>query len=1142
MKMKKIVWLSILFLVLYLALIVCIGFLVHLTGKHLILFCIIFGLIGGATFAIFLIYKKRQIAARGETLDASAIESDALAQLVKAADARLKSSPGAAKTLAAMPLVYLLGDDNSGKTQTVLQSGLEAELLAGEVHRDGMVAPTPLANLWFTSQAAFVEAGGTMLKQPGLWQRLVRSTQPNKYSTAVSKGALQPTRAAVLCVSVERILATNSPESVKALAQMLNERLRLLSMTLGISLPVYVLFTKLDSIPSFTDYVANLTEEEVRQPLGALLVPVEANTGRYAEQAASQAAARFDELCYSLSEYRLEVLSRGGQADKLAKAYEFPRELRKLRQTVVDMLVDVGRPSQLAVNPFLRGFYFVGMRARVVEDTGAPAQAAAVAPPADAGATRIFSFNAMQQQAAAAAPAVRTSRRVPQWCFLPYLFPSVILSDRTALDTSRASTKVNHVKRYLIGALATCLFLYFVLLSISYLHNSALEDRLKAAAALPTQSVAGGQPASLSDLQNLEQLRVVFEQIAGYRKDGAPLSYRWGLYPGDKLYQTACQAYGSHFRTLLLSPTQANILARLSALPSAPAPTDEYTATYRPLRAYLITTSNPEKSTTDFLPDAMQTAWNGTRTVPSEVSELTHDQFVTYAQTLTEPGSCMGTLGGAPHMVPVGQARGYLSHFQGIEQVYLSMKAAANKKFSSIRFNDHFPGSVRYVVDNYEVEGAFTKGGYDFMQKAFADPREYTSGEEWVLGPQTGHAVDIDTIKAQLPPRYLADFLAAWRTYLKTAHVVPGGGWAESKEKLHQLDSPASALGQLFMLISQNTDVDNPAIKTAFQAPQTVVPPAKTTLPDAYVGGLSALEGAIGNLLLTPGSLTDPAAAGPVITAASAAENAVNTVRGGFTPPDPVGGMDSTSESLLLAPIRTTESLAKAAPAAAAGGGAKTLCSQLAPIFSKFPLNPDSREDATLAELQAAFGPQGAVAQYAQSQNKLVTLVGNQYIQTPGSTVTVSPGFLAFLNRAAAFGAAFFPATGTPKVEFSIIQEATPNLPPATLTIDGSTLASAGTTKSFSWVSSPASQIHLNASGGSNMPASGPWSLFHFTYDFAKHPAPNKLEFIFQVNGHTTTNDKGVPLDYKFDVSGPNAQLLNPAYMRSLRCVSKVAQ
>ncbi|HEY4357122.1 MAG TPA: ImcF-related family protein [Acidobacteriaceae bacterium] len=1140
--MKKIIIISLIIFVLYLAIVVGVGFLVHFAGTKLILFCVILGLVGAAALVIFLFWKKQQLAAKGTVLEANAMEADALSQLVKAADTRLKASPGAAKSLAGMPLVYVLGDENAGKTQTVLQSGLEAELLSGLVHRDGLVAPTTQANIWFTSQAAVVEAGGALLKQPGLWQRLVRLTQPNKLGAAMSKGALQPTRAAVLCVSIERIIASNSQESIAALARMMSERLRLLSQTLGISLPIYVLFTKLDTIPSFADYVATLTDEEIRSPLGALLTPVDAAGGMYAEQATSQIAQRFDELCYSLAEFRLEVLSRGGQADKLAKAYEFPRELRKMRQTIVDMLVELGRPSQLGVNPFLRGFYFVGMRARVVEETIAAAPSAA-APAADAGATRIFSFNAMQQ-AAAPAQAQRTSRRVPQWVFLGHLFPGVIFRDRSALDTSRASTKVSAVKRILIGAVAACFFLYFVMLTISYFHNAELESKLKAAAAQPVSSVKNGDAASIMDLQNLEQLRLIFAEIAGYKKDGAPLSYRWGLYPGDKLYNAACQAYGSHFATLLLTPTQTNILQKFAALPAVPAPTDEYTATYRPLRAYLITTSNPDKSTTDFEPEALLQAWVAGRSVSSDATDLARAQFTTYAETLPEPGSCMAKLGGSVHMVPVTSARAYLNHFQGIEAVYLSMKAAADKKFPSIRFNDKYPGSIRYVVDAYEVEGAFTKPGYDFMQKAFANPREYTSGEEWVLGPNSGQGIDPATVSTQLPPRYVNDYLNAWRAYMKAAHVVPGGSWAETKEKLHQLDSPASALGELFTLVSQNTDIKaNPDIAKAFAAPQAVVPPTSTVLPQPYMAGLSQLESAIDGMLLTPGAATDPTAAGPVINAAGLASQSVSTIRGGFNPPDPTGNTDSLSEALLYAPIRSVEALAKTAPAAAAGGGAKTLCTQLAPIFNKFPLNPDSREDASLQELSSAFGPQGMVSKYVESQSKLVVLAGSQYIPAPGSTVTLNPAFLQFLNKTQAFSQAFFPAGGTgPKVEFSLVQEATPNLAPATLAIDGNTLATAGTTKSFTWVSSPTSQIHLNASGGSNMPASGTWSLFHFAYDFAKHPAPNRLEFIFQMNGHTSTNEKGVALDYKFDANGPGAPLLNPSYMHSLHCVTKVAQ
>ena len=98
----------------------------------------------------------------------------------------------------------------------------------------------------------------------------------------------------------------------------------------------------------------------------------------------------------------------------------------------------------------------------------------------------------------------------------------------------------------------------------------------------------------------------------------------------------------------------------------------------------------------------------------------------------------MASLGGAPRMPAVQQARSFLSHFQGIEQVYISMKAAADRKFHSILFNRDYPGTAPYIVDGFEVEGAFTKGGYVFMQDAILHPEPYTSGEEWVLGPATG--------------------------------------------------------------------------------------------------------------------------------------------------------------------------------------------------------------------------------------------------------------------------------------------------------------------------------------------------------------------------------------------------------------------
>ncbi len=1134
---------ALLFLV-YLAVVIGIAYLIGFSGSRLAIFTIVLGLLGLIATVIAVIYKVKET---DSSPAAGSAETANLDALIRSAEVKLKQGKGG-HSLGSLPLIYVIGDENCGKTETIVQSGLDAELIAGQVHRDALVAPTELANVWYTASAVIVEAGGALLKQPGLWRRLISLTAPGKYKAALSKNAVQPWRAAVVCVSTERVVAASSPEAVKALGQSINEQLRTLSKTLGINLPVYLLFTKLDAVPSFAPYVANLTNDEIRDPLGALFAQPDAGAGLYVESATAQIAQRVDELCYSLSEYRLEVLSRGGEPDKLARAYEFPRELRKMRGFITDLLVETGRPSQLGVNPFLRGFYFVGMRARVVEENFAPqafAQPAAPAPTGD-GATRVFSFNPAQAQAPAAL--VRSgSRRVPQWVFLPHLFNRVLLTDRGALESSRASTRVSGVKRVLIGSVATALFLYLIALTVSWFKNNALESRLQTAAAVPLPSGARTDPATLQQLTDLEQLRLVFAQVSDYRKNGAPLSYRWGLYPGDKLYNAACTAYGSHLRSVLLQPTQNLILARIAALPSTPKPTDDYSATYRPFRAYLVTTSNPEKSTLDTEPGPLLEAWLGdpaTRNIPTASSDLALAQFDTYSANLAEPGSCLAPIGGTAQPAAIDQARAFLSHFQGIEQVYLSMKAAADRKNPSIRFNDVFPGTKPFVIDSYEVEGAFTKGGYAFMQAAILHPEPYTSGEPWVLGPQTGVTIDRAALNAQLPARYQADFLAAWRAYLKAAHVVPSATFAEAKDKLHQLDSPSSALLELFQLISQNTAVNNPPFSQPFQAPQFVVPPAAPALPvgTPYIQSLQALEGAINSMLLIPNSENDPTTVNPVIQAASAAEGSVSTIRGSFIPPDPAGQMDSTSEALLLAPIKSIEALSKGAGPAAVNGGGPGFCAQIAPVLGKFPFNPESQVDASMSDIAAVFGPGQAIAQYAV-KTKMVSLSGNTYVAVPGAPTNPTPAFLHFLNAAQLITSSFFPAGGgPPSISFSLTEEATPNLPPATLEIDGNTLSTVGQAKNFTWISTPASSIRLNAAAGNSIPANGPWSLFHFAYN-AKHPAPGKLEEVFEVNGHPINAASGVPLDYKFDVSGPGAPFLNPAFMHNqLHCVAKVAQ
>jgi type VI secretion system protein ImpL len=426
------------------------------------------------------------------------------------------------------------------------------------------------------------------------------------------------------------------------------------------------------------------------------------------------------------------------------------------------------------------------------------------------------------------------------------------------------------------------------------------------------------------------------------------------------------------------------------------------------------------------------------------------------------------------------------------------------------------------------------------MQNAIQHPDPYFSGEEWVLGPMAGSMPDRATLIAQLQKQYVADYLSTWRAYLNAARFLGFQNWNDAAGKLSALDSNSSAILQLFSLISINTGVAQPDIANAFQAPQSVVPPSSpdnrfTAAPNQpYIQALQGLEQAIKTVSQNPLSANDPAAATPVIQAAGMADQAAENLRNSFNP-DPDGKMDTISFNRLEDPIKSAEALAKSAPAAAAGGGAKAFCAQAAPVLAKFPFNPQSNIDASPDEVAQIFSPGQALDQLTGKLSQLIVLQGSQYVPNPASTIAITPAFLHFLNAAKKLSGSLFPGGGTqPSLTFTLTEPPkTTGSPDAILNIDGQQVGPGQTTQ-FRWMSQQSSRSILTSDQGPVGPAIGPWSVLHLAYR-ANHPMPNRLEFVFQVNNQINGT-------VHFDADGLGAPLLNPSFMGQLHCVATVAK
>jgi len=171
----------------------------------------------------------------------------------------------------------------------------------------------------------------------------------------------------------------------------------------------------------------------------------------------------------------------------------------------------------------------------------------------------------------------------------------------------------------------------------------------------------------------------------------------------------------------------------LRSLPDAPRPTDDYGRTYGLLKAYLITTSNPDKSTSEFLTPVLRDHWLAGREIDSVRAELATRQFDTYANELRH---------GNPYALTadagmVDRARYFLRQFAGSERIYQHMLAEADKAHKPIQFNRAIPSSAGYVVDAHEVPGSFTKAGWAYMDNALKTVDRFLSGEPWVMGAGT---------------------------------------------------------------------------------------------------------------------------------------------------------------------------------------------------------------------------------------------------------------------------------------------------------------------------------------------------------------------------------------------------------------------
>lgn len=1066
--------------------------------------------------------------------------------------------------LSSLPAVFLLGETGAGKTSAMDQSGLDAELLAGQVYQESSIVPTRVANLWFARKTVFVEAGGPLLDDAGSWVRLVKHFLPGSLRSIFGGAKLAP-RAAIVCVDCEKLVREAALDKIVAQARKLRARLEELSYHMGVSLPVYVLFNRSDRIPYFEEFAGTFTNEETSQVLGSTL-PLAGSTssGVYAEQETRRLTAAFQSMFFTLAECRPGLLSRERSSDRQAGVYEFPREFGKLSKPLVQFLVDLCRPGHLRTGPFLRGFYFVGQRIIAVSaspQTMIGTRTTIQGSPGGFNPAATSLINAQQDPAAKTSWATGTSleggsesRRSIQRVFLSHVFSHVILQDRAALGAGGTSTRGDLGRRILFASIAALAFFWIIFTVVSFVGNARLVSDIRSASQdLSAVPNTGSQPPTVDSLRRLDNLRQSLSQLRDFDRNGSPWRLHWGLYTGNSLFKDARAIYFHAFDHVLFQHTKHSLLADLRSYQGDPQASADSGSAYDGLKAYLLTTSEYKRNSGEFLQDFLMKEWK------KDLGELDQDhtepaaqQFAFYSSELTIDNPYSVENEGAL----VLQLRAYLNKLTGARRIYLSMQADANQKAKDYRFAAQHPDGLDVIHAPQDVSAAFTSEGWKVMDADILNSKRFLQGEPWVIGATTSVDLSAADLMQSLRSLYETDFIKQWRGFLNAAKVSAYGSDRDAAGKLAKLSANSSPLLALLCDVSDNTNVQYTAIKTAFQPPQLVVPAGCGALKkykqqpnDSYMQGLLTLQQCTQEVVDAAPEQKDAKKTSCLQTAAQAHLAAAQIAQG--FPADPDGHVDQTVAALLDEPIKSLQRLwaLRTPPPSGAMD-----CKPFLALESVYPFNAHSTREASLEEFNAFFQPvKGTLSQYLAAQKNTLSLQGTTYVQALGSTTHVGSNYLRFINLLYSIQLAVYP-NNSPDPQFSY--SVTARVPEVggfrsgSLSFDGQTwtLSDKPATKKFIWPGPVAQGASLSLNNGSTdmeLPgAQGLWAVAHFFSDYRWQQAGNS--YIIQGPllgpGGKPITSSGKPIEVRFDVDFKGVPLFQAGYLSGYGCPTKISQ